>query len=326
MVASTDEATCVSNPNQLTLDKQSPPLTNGKTVQEQPQESEWDRQKAVAQWIEVARDNASAARRLVRGKPLRTHALYWVQQSMESATKALARSKGKTHEEVYGHNFLELLFATLQKIIEDSNGAAYANHMISQHYYKTGEYDSVDQLRRALTLTSSPTKTLKMDREQKESASQFYESALTASAEEVHTLLELWDRSSEAIWKIPRLLHPLQNRRLNLDVALSNRDPSQSLIRQIQMQCLGDGANRELHETEIHLLEQLEEVLAYLIETQGQPRVVINGNQIIEHFDKFIRMQAANLGILTIGGIVWPHESYPRYPAPPGARNPSQKL
>ena len=138
---------------------------------------------------------------------------------MEAATKALARSKGKPHEDLYGHNFLELLFTTLQEIIEESNGATYTNHIISQHCYKTGEYDSVDQLRRALTLTSSPTKTLKLDREQKESASQFYESALTASAEEVQTLLKLWDRSAlhknRVLSTFKKILHKKYRPRVN---------------------------------------------------------------------------------------------------------------
>ena len=31
--------------------------------------------------------------------------------------------------------------------------------------------------------------------------------------------------------------------------------------------------------------------------------------------------QIADLGILSIGALVWPHESYPRYPADPNAPN-----
>ena len=288
-------------------------------MKEQQQESGLERQEAVTQWIEVARTNAEAASRLLGKNPLRTHALYWIQQSMEAATKALARSKGKSHEEVYGHNLLELLLSTLQKTIEDSDGTEYANYMISQHYYKAGEYDVADHLQRALSLASSPNKTEQQNQEQKQIASKLYESALTASPEEVEILLNLWLQSSRAITQTSKRLRPLKNKRVSLDIALSERDPSQSLVKQTLVQCLGDEAGRALHETEIQLFEQLEELLAFLIRSQDQPLVVIDGNQIIQHYDKFLKMQSANLGILTTGGIVWPHESYHRYPAPPGA-------
>ena len=45
----------------------------------------------------------------------------------------------------------------------------------------------------------------------------------------------------------------------------------------------------------------------------------MNANQIEPGLTRFFDMQSVLARILILGSLVWSHESYPRYPAPPNA-------
>ena len=281
-------------------------------------EDDKTRRQAVGEWVCLAVWNADAASLLARKATLHPQALYMVQQSMEAATKALARSAGKSHNDIYGHELLNLLFWTQQTVIQDMSAVEYANHMLATYHYKTENYDVIQHLQDVLSLTSPPSKRGQLDNKQKESADRLFESALTAPPKEVELLLDYLDRSEKLVRSVSEHLKPLTNKRLSLDLSLSDRDPTNSLIQQIINQCRIP--NRRLHETEIALLEQIEGLIASIVRNQNSGFVVdVDGKQLIRQLGSFLDTQVANLGILTVGALVWPHESYPRYPAPPNA-------
>ena len=76
---------------------------------------------------------------------------------------------------------------------------------------------------------------------------------------------------------------------------------------------------RMAKQTEANLkAEYTEEQIWNWLDAQGG-KFVVNANEIEPGLSRLFDMQSVLAGILILGSLVWPHESYPRYPAPPNA-------
>ena len=287
------------------------------TISDQPEDVE-SRRRSVGEWVDLAVDHTNAAGRMLKYPPLETHALYMVQQSMEAATKALARSVSMSHAEVYGHNNLNLFTWFLREVIESARAEEYSNHMISTYFRKPEGYDVIQYLQKMLSLTSSPSSKL-----HDEDAKRLFESALTASQKEVEGILNHLDELAQTMKSIPGLKilrKQLKNKQLSLRVSQSDSSPAKSMVRQITVQCFGQIPDDPKHDIEQVLLDQAGELIASQVRAQSGGCVVIDGNQIIQQVDiSIFDAQLVNFGILIVGSLSWPHGSYPRYPAPPDA-------
>ena len=277
------------------------------------------RQKSVGEWVTLAVSNADAALRLASGKRFDTQALYFTQQSMEAAVKAKRRASGNTHEDVYGHNILKGLFTNLMETIVESGGMEYANFILSEHYFTDREYDVIKHLSEAISATEAPRARDADNSEQRDLADKLFESAIYTSPQEVQILLDMLRKVGKHLKGVPRYLKPIRNKQLIIDLALFQKDPCQTLAKQIIDQAIDPALRRSFHREEQEFLEGMEHTLEILIEQQGKQTERVDGNQIIRLMQQFMSKQTADLGILTIGALVWPHESYPRYPAPPKA-------
>ena len=271
--------------------------------------------RQTGQWVDVAQSNARSAQVLV-GERLTTQGIHMVQQSMEGATKAFAVANGVEHGDVrkQGHQNLKLLMMTMDSIVQRTGWSEYVNHMVGGRYFRTEDYDVRSQLARAIEVTSDGVST---EAEKKAEASKLYESAFMATPKEVKRLLWLFDKSRDALTGLSGLLVHLKGGVLVLELPPPRGASHASLTQQVIGQCrLPD---REFHETELEIFDELEGLISRIIVDGGGGQATLNGLHLVAQFKRFMQLQTALLGILIIGAIVWPHESYPRYPAPPGA-------
>ena len=70
--------------------------------------------------------------------------------------------------------------------------------------------------------------------------------------------------------------------------------------------------------------EYTEEQIWQWLTAQGG-KLSFNANQIEPGLARFFDMESVLAGILILGTLVWPHESYPRYLAPPDAPDSLEK-
>ena len=245
------------------------------------------RHKAVEEWVRLAVSNADAASRLASNEHLKTHALYFTQQSMEAAIKAKRRASGSSHEEIYGHNLLNNLFTNQAETIVESGGTNYANFILSEHYFKDKEYDIVRHLSAAISATESPRSRNAGNSEQRERADKLFESAITASPQEVQVLLDLLQKVSKHLKGVPRYLKPLRNNQLTIDLHLLRDDPAQTLAKQIIDQAVVTEARRDFRREEQDFIGSMEKTLEFLIEQQDKKIDSVNGNQIIQQIQGF---------------------------------------
>ena len=101
---------------------------------------------------------------LAKKPRFRKQALYHTQQSMEDATKGIARAAGISHDDLreHSHNYPYLFFLLLDTIITDSDGIQYSNELLSPYYANQEEYDAKTRLGNMINLTSSPSWTLRI--------------------------------------------------------------------------------------------------------------------------------------------------------------------
>ena len=276
------------------------------------------RHKSIGEWVDLAVDNADAALLLAKKDALRTQALYMVQQSMEAATKALARSAGMSHKEIWGHNNLELFMLYHQKLIIDSGSEVYINHMISTYLRDAEGYDVMQHLQNMLLLLPSPSK-----RRRKKAGNRLFESALTTSQTEVKSLLDLLEELGRAIREAPvldTLKNQLTNTQFSLNVSESTSDPARSVIDQILVQTLGTIPDKQQHEFEQMLLVEAGRMIASEVSDHSGGNIAFSGDEILSQlYVSLVDAQLVNFGILIIGSLAWPHATYPRYPAAPDA-------
>ena len=274
-----------------------------------------DLHEQAGQWVDVAQSNSQAAEWMRKGG-LVTQGIYMVHQVMEGATKAFAVANGVDHDEVrrQGHQNVKLMMVTMDSVVRGSGRTDYVNHMVGGHYFKVDDYDVISHLARALEVTSDVKSS---DAEKTKAADVVFESALTATPKEVERLLSLFDASHKVLRGMSGLLNHIKRREMVLELPPPRGSSNVTLTQQVVEQCRLP--EREFHQTEVDIFDDLENLISDIIFHDGGGSAILNGRHLVAQFKRFMQLQTALLGTLIIGAIVWPHEAYTRYPAPPGA-------
>ena len=283
------------------------------------------------EWFSIASSNALAAVLLSKNIGLRTQSLYFVQQSMEATTKGIASSAGISHEEVRssGHNNLQLFIKVLDEVVTRINGAAFINGIMSSQNSEQESYDVVKQLQDLLEVTAKPVDAKKLGAERERKAREFFSSMLLVSPEVVKALLETVKQLKKALTSqdINRVLvAPLTKAPFVINLPPLGVDILETVAQQVLEQCKERIGESNLSEENAALIHRFYPALV-------RTSIVFSAEQlrseIEEHGGKFsfgkalpvrsLRLSLAFMELLIIGGLVWPHESYSRYAAPPHA-------
>ena len=251
----------------------------------------------------------------------------WCSKVWEAATKGLARVTGKSHEQVYGHNNLMLFTEVLNQVVAATETAPYIDSLLSEQVAKGGPYDTVAILRDMLRRTASP----KRGKIQEEIAETFFANMLTASPEIVGRLLELpskLDNTINAELNNPDLIAAITGKPYTLKPPYFSKNLANSLAQKLLAQIVKRlSPRRHFSEPQLQLLHKaVPRIIANVIASKGEEQFLLelkaSDGQYLFHQEEmmgFFSPIKAFMGLLIVGAIVWPHESFPRYAASPNA-------
>ena len=100
-----------------------------------------ERRQRADEWIRLADLHIRAARHQMKKHGHETLVLYHLQQSMEKATKGLARAAGIPHHRLkgdIGHNNLFLLVKVIEIVVDSFDGYEHINDLHSPTSTKRG--------------------------------------------------------------------------------------------------------------------------------------------------------------------------------------------
>ena len=290
------------------------------------------RQQRADEWIQLADKHIRAAKSQMKKPGQETLILYHLQQSMEKATKGLARAAGIPHQRLksdIGHNNLFLLVKIIEIVIDSFDGYEDINNLLSNFQPEGENYDVTKHIHNVLSATASPKQAKTLESEQY--AKDIFTSALRMTPGEVASLLSSFEKISKAMVVPPQFL---------ADVLKLTADPvtiqipergtnwiddiasqaSQQLLARIGAQANPAlmGVIQNLAQESVRGSELDEEAMAAELEA-NRGKFYFDGHWLVEELPHIFRMLSANLGLLIMGSLVWAHESYPRYPADPDA-------
>lgn len=278
------------------------------------------RRQAAIEWFELASKHARAAVLLAEAEGLETDALYMTQQSMEAGAKGIARGAGLTHREVYGHNNLRLFIRVVHEAVKVTETATHIDNLLAKHIVKGESYNTVGQLHEILKLTTSQRDTGNQEKEAKE----FFESMLTVPPQAVAIMLKLLKDLDSTVEAFVNYWAPkVTSTPFVLKAPPSNKGLTTAIFLQLLTQIAP--YLRGLSKAELFLARKLiRQLVANAIAAKGEEQFrselaatgwhySISRNEVAKTLD----LPVAFLGMLTVGGLVWPHESYTRYVASP---------
>ena len=286
------------------------------------------RQAAVGEWIRLAVNHAQAAHILRRAASLQAQRLFMVQQSIEDAVKAIARNAGLSHKEVreYSHDILGLFVWYHSHVISTTRTAPYIDDLLANCSASHKEYNVVTQIDNLRVLTTSDRDPKHLDEHQRKAAEQFFESALTVSPQEISALLDLSQGLNKLRNNARVMVKKVTRKPLVFDLSLHNE---RSFFDQVFDQARGrldnmsDDQAASMERLIQHLVGQWvidngeDDFRAYLAAANGGMFAFDKdkAEQILTMFE----IPIALMQMLIVAALVWPHESYPRYVAPPEA-------
>ena len=286
------------------------------------------RRQALGEWLKFASRNAKAAVLLAGEEGLETHALYMTEQTMESATKGIARGAGKSHTEVYGHDYINLFLSAMDDMVTALDAVPYMNNVFSSIKIDGKPYDAAGQIQRMIALSGNPKKAGEREQE----ARDFFEKMLIAPPEEVKKLLDLVSSIDDKIDKTlndDALGQAMTSAPFTVNLPHSGSIAAVTASTNIQLDAQVTRRMKRRNQSQmerIHRRKITYKALLNMITAEG-----------VEHFRagvesaggkfRFPKENLVNLydgskafvRLLLVGGLVWPHESYPRYPASPDA-------
>ena len=281
------------------------------------------RQRRAAQWIAEAEKHVRAARLLLKQDKLKTLVLFHVQQGMEMGTKALAIASGIPPRDLKSkvrHNNLFLLVKVTQLAVESFGGYDLVSKVLGRFRREGKRYDSAKHIRDVLAVTLPPADHAATGPQ--EYAKAAYASALRMSPDEVRYMLDVFDRtvarpivdSSFERLALQLLRKPLVFRRSPSGVTWTEGIFDQA-TEQLEMR-----TPRRADPNFSAYLRRLARDLAAHVEEPDwdslpDEEIRYDGRPLVRTTLGIRDMILANLGLLTIGSLVWGHESYPRYPA-----------
>ena len=286
-----------------------------------------NRQKRAEEWISEAEKHIRVARLLLKKKKLQNIVLYHLQQSMEMATKGLARASGISHSELrkeIKHNNLFLFVKIVEIVVDSLDGYEQINEVLACFYQEGKNYDSAKHIQDVLAATASPGNL--QTSELKKYARKIFDSGMKMPPEEVKSLVDSFDRAIR-LMQVSSQAKNLIRKLLATPIYLQTPAPEvnwmDDIINQVHQQLVGRvGASP--NPAAVALVKDLarniatrEEITAELKANNG--KFCFDGDQFVKVTIGIPGMLLANLGLLIIGSLVWAHESYPRYPAEPDA-------
>ena len=302
---------------------------------EEQVESQAVARQAMGEWLDLASKHAAVSCLLARKFP--AHALYMTQQSMEAATKGLARGMGASHEEVrsWRHQNFNLFFWLMENLV--SMGATpHIDEILASHGVAHPEKDALTRLHEMVLRTANPWR-LSKDSD-REAARELYGSMLTLPPEPVEVLSDTFSKVSKATRLTStqrKIIRGISKEPLKLRVPSGGNDIINSLSMQVCSQILERLEAAQLHTLDSSIIEGLalqhmaksfgavgeENIRAELEKTSG----IYKMPDLTKTADISLRVPVAFIGLLIVGGLVWPHEAYPRYVAPPDAPDEIEK-
>lgn len=287
------------------------------------------RRRAVGEWLEIASRNARAAVLLAGEGGLETHALYMTEQTMEAAAKGIARGAGKSHDEVHGHDYINLFLSAMDKMVTALDAMPYMNNVFSSIKIDGKSYNAAEQIQRMIALSGKPRDAGTREQE----ARNFFEKMLVASPEEVEKLLALMSSIDDSIDKTlndDALGQAMTSAPFTLNLSHAVATAAATAVAantQLDAQVTRRMKKRNQSQMErIHRRKITYRALLNMITAEGveQFRSGVESSGGKFHFPKenIVRLydgSKAFVRLLLVGGLVWPHESYPRYPASPDA-------
>ena len=285
------------------------------------------RQLRAADWICEAEKHIRAARLLRKRPGLENLVLFHIQQSMEMGTKALATASGIPHGELrkdIGHNNLFLLGNVTKWAVDSMQGSELIDAVLSILHREGKEYGSATRIQDFLKATASPKTADALGSRQYARA--VFASGLGMPPEEVESMLDQFDRT------LTRLQIPAQTKRqlkrlLAAPLYFTLPPPEENLMESLYAQATGQLEPRSTQRPNPAvgaLMRGMAQEIGNQIHVSdygATPGEIIcfHGQQLLKEAIGMQDMVLANLGLLIVGSLVWPHESYSRYPAAPGA-------
>ena len=251
---------------------------------------------------------------------------------MECAAKGICLNAGLPHSKLIDsrHNNLNLFLQFYSQILTQTQTAPYIDDILANYFDHQEDSKSESQLNRFLMLTTSPKKAKGLSREQREAATRFYTSALVLTPREVSDMLavlvnirknkRLWIRAISQVTRhslslmppdggvTPDSLSKLLNRQIlerldGVDVSNPQSESNERIAKYFLETMMA-----RLDQSDLH--SQFEEMnWEYMFGKEDHQRILLGSFEAPVTFTD----------MLVVGSLVWPHESYTRYPASPQA-------
>ena len=244
---------------------------------------------------------------------------------METAAKGLARRVGMSYEEVKveSHNLLHLYAKTLDRVVRGTGTASRLDKLLSSVSVQGEAYGALHKLQQMLALTASP----RDEKHREPIAREFFREMITASSEVVYTMLTVLEKTYDII--NTAIAHSTLIENLVTEpLVLKAPRPGSNLSKYMASQILKQVNKRQRMErnTKPLIKDMLSRMMAEAIAETGEERFLAELEEREGRFSfteeqllRTVDVPKASIGLLIVGSIVWPHESYLRYPASPEA-------
>ena len=263
----------------------------------------------VADWLKVALENAQSAVLLSGNPSLKKQALFHVQQSAETATKALAREAGMPYEDVKasGHGNLDLFVRVINKMMDERHLKPFLGSIMSD--------DTANEGLRALGAMLRATANY-----------EFRSSMQLASQSDVKEALDMIDVVNSTLeHDAPSLVENLATKVIaSFDVSDLHSDNPESLITPeladwLENQGKDVDAIKDMLAVNLGRLFASQEEYRRSEDSDSDDVSNVSPWEIIEGFNAILKLVASTNKVFLIGGLVWPHHTSTRYPSPPDA-------
>ena len=290
-------------------------------------------QRTVETWLANAWQNAKLATSLAKKPGYQALALHMTQQSMECAAKGISLNMRVPHKRLknLSHNNLELFVECYGIILQQTKSAPYVDELLVDYTGGREELKANSQVQNLLNLTTTPGRSGNLSEDQKKAARAFYHSALTIPPEEVRGMLDmlasirgkknLWRQAIAQVASSPLSLSRPEGKESNLEsISLQVGDQVTERLAQINLRGISaascDGiirhfvamATKKWNQTQVR--SELERMNWQVTLTKrNADHILMTSFEIPITFTE----------MLVVSSLVWPHEPYTRYPAPPSA-------